>query len=62
MTGRHTIGENINIEAGYPVDYSTSISELLRSAVHNEEEEYSPIYPSFAKTAKEEGFIKISNL
>lgn len=55
-------GENINIEGGYPVDKSTNILELLKSAVHNEQEEYSPVYPSFAQTAKEEGFIKIENL
>lgn len=55
-------GENINIEGGYPVDKSSNILELLKSAVHNEEEEFSPVYPDFAKTAKEEGFIKIANL
>ena len=55
-------GENINIEGGYPVDKSTNILELLKSAVHNEQEEFSPVYPDFAKTAKEEGFIKVANL
>ncbi|MBE7028787.1 MAG: rubrerythrin family protein [Clostridia bacterium] len=55
-------GENINIEGGYPVDKSTNILELLKSAIHNENEEYSPVYPEFAKVAKEEGFIKIANL
>ena len=55
-------GENINIEGGYPVDKSSNILELLKSAVHNEEEEYSPVYPSFANIAKEEGFIKVANL
>lgn len=55
-------GENINIEGGYPVDYSTNIAELLKSAVHNENEEYSPIYPDFAKIAKEEGFIRVATL
>lgn len=55
-------GENINIEGGYPIDKSSNVLELLKSAVHNEEEEYSPVYPSFANIAKEEGFIKIANL
>ena len=55
-------GENINIEGGYPVDKSTNILELLKSAVHNEQEEFSPVYPDFAKMAKEEGFIKVANL
>lgn len=59
---RELKGENINIEGGYPVDKSTNILELLKSAVHNEQEEFSPVYPDFAKMAKEEGFIKVANL
>ncbi len=55
-------GENINIEGGYPVDKSSNILELLKSAVHNEQEEFSPVYPEFARIAKEEGFFKIANL
>ncbi len=55
-------GENIEITGSYPIDISTNISELLKSAVHNEFEEHNPVYPSFAKTAEEEGFAKISNL
>lgn len=55
-------GENIMIEAGYPVDKSSNIFELLKSAIHNEEEEHSPVYPEFARVAREEGFLKVATL
>lgn len=55
-------GENITVDGTYPIDISTNISTLLRSATHNEFEEHSPIYSDFAKTAQEEGFIKVYNL
>ena len=55
-------GENIEICAGYPIDISTNIVDLLKSAVHNEFEEYNPVYANFAKVAQEEGFTKISKL
>ncbi len=55
-------GENIPIEGTYPVDISDSIISLLRSAQHNEFEEYDPIYKSFAQTAEEEGFIQIAGI
>ncbi len=53
-------GENIYIEAGYPVDISDDLVQLLRSAQHNEYEEYDPVYKKFGDVAKEEGFSKIS--
>ncbi|MBQ4561665.1 MAG: rubrerythrin family protein [Clostridia bacterium] len=53
-------GEVINIDGSYPVNNSTSILELLRSAEHNEFEEYDSVYKSFAKTAKEEGFGQVA--
>ena len=52
--------ENVNIEAGYPVDVTNAIADLLKNAVHNEYEEYEPIYKSFSETAKTEGFHKIA--
>lgn len=55
-------GENIEICGSYPIDISTSIVELLKSAEHNEFEEHNPVYPEFARIAKEEGFTKVSNL
>ncbi len=55
-------GENITIDAGFPIDISDSIISLLRSAQHNEFEEYSDVYKNFAEIAKEEGFAEISTL
>lgn len=50
-------GTNIIIpDAGYPVDNYGEPEKLLRAAVHNEYEEFESVYPSFAKTAREEGF------
>jgi rubrerythrin len=53
-------GENITIEGSYPVDIDKDLVKLLRSAQHNEYEEYDPIYKSFGDTAMEEGFKKIA--
>ncbi|MCM1523530.1 MAG: rubrerythrin family protein [Ruminococcus sp.] len=46
--------------AGYPVDNFDKIEDLLRSAQHNEYEEFEKVYPAFAATAKEEGFPDIA--
>ncbi len=54
-------GENIDINAGYPVNVTESVIELLRAAQHNEYEEYDPIYKSFGDKAKEEGFAKVAS-
>ncbi len=53
-------GENIHIDGSYPVDIEDDIGKLLRSAQHNEYEEYDPVYKSFGDIAKEEGFSKIA--
>ena len=55
-------GENININAAYPIgDYPDTLS-LLRDSQHNEREEWSNIYSDFAEIAKNEGFEPISKL
>lgn len=36
-------GKTIEIDGGYPVDITDSISELLRYAQHNEYEEHDPV-------------------
>lgn len=51
-------GSTIHIEGGYPVDYSDSITELLKAAQHNEMEEFDNVYPAFGDIAKEEGFLE----
>ena len=52
--------ENVDIEAGYPVDTTRVLTDLLKNAVHNEYEEHDPIYREFSEKAKEEGFHKIA--
>lgn len=54
-------GTTIQIDGGYPVDYSDSVTELLKSAKHNEMEEFNDVYPSFAQVAKEEGFLEVAS-
>lgn len=54
-------GENILIDAGYPVNISDSLESLLESAAHNEYEEHDSIYKAFADKALEEGFSVIAS-
>lgn len=54
--------DNIEITGGYPVDLQTDALSLLRTAHHNEFEEYRMIYPDFARTAQEEGLTDIAGL
>ena len=50
-------GENIHIDAAYPVENTVwPTDRLLRSAQHNEYEEARSVYPAFANIAREEGF------
>ena len=54
-------GENIMIDnAAYPVNTSDNTLELLKAAQHNEFEEYSDVYTSFAAIARNEGYTKIA--
>ena len=53
--------DNVTIsEAGYPVDVTADVVTLLRNANHNELEECDDAYPSFAETARQEGFADIA--
>lgn len=54
-------GETIAVDGTYPIDISGDIAQLLRSAQHNEFQEFETDYAEFAKVAKEEGFDRISN-
>ena len=49
------------VEGTYPVETTKNMLELLRFAAHNEYEEHNPVYPSFAATARQEGFAKIAD-
>lgn len=53
-------GENIHVDGSYPVDIHDSVVKLLRSAQHNEYEEYESAYKTFGDIAKEEGFTKVA--
>ena len=48
--------QTIEICGGYPVNLAENVTDLLKSAVHNEMQEFEDVYPEFAKIAKEEGF------
>lgn len=53
-------GENINIDAGYPVNTSKDVLTQLKNALHNEFEESDSAYREFGDVAKEEGFTQIA--
>lgn len=54
-------GKTIVIDsAGYPIDTYDKVEDLLKSAQHNEYEEWESVYPEFASVAKEEGFMDIA--
>lgn len=53
-------GDTVFIDGGYPVDLHDNVLDLLKSAKHNEYEEYEDAYPKFGDKAKEEGFPKIA--
>lgn len=42
--------------AGYPVDLTEDVAELLELARAHETEEWDDVYPAFAKKAEEEGY------
>lgn len=52
-------GEEVEINATYPVGLSDTKANLL-SAANGENEEWSDLYPAFAKVAQEEGFTDIA--
>ncbi|WP_197066549.1 rubrerythrin [Beduini massiliensis] len=53
-------GETIFIDGGYPIDLSDDVISLLKSAHHNEYEEYQDVYQNFSEIAKQEGFLKVA--
>lgn len=56
----HGMNENvIEITAGYPVAYSDTLKNL-EYAAGGENEEWTEIYPEFAKIAEEEGFDDVA--
>lgn len=55
-------GENILIDAAYPVDMYDKTLDLLKAAAHNEFEEHDEIYKHFGDVALEEGFDRIGQV
>lgn len=53
-------GENIHLDASYPIDIDNDLIKVLRSAQHNEYEEYDPVYKKFSEIAEQEGLPKIA--
>ena len=53
-------GEQIEINAAYPVGLSEDTATNLRAAAAGEHEEWSIDYPEFARIAREEGFPQIA--
>ena len=54
-------GRNVEITATFPAGKSASTLENLKAAADGENEEWSILYPQFAKIAREEGFDKIAD-
>ena len=54
-------GENIVIDAAYPVNVNDSLAYQLANAQHNEYEEFEKLYPHFADVAEKEGFPVIAH-
>lgn len=54
-------GSTVDIDAGYPVEVTKSVVELLRFAEHDEFQEHDEVYKAFGDKAKEEGFHEVAN-
>jgi rubrerythrin len=53
-------GGVVEITAGYPAGRIGLTAENLRSAASGENEEWTLLYPEFAKVAREEGFAEVA--
>lgn len=52
----------VNINADYPVAFTTTTIDNLKYAAEGEHEEWETLYPAFAKIADEEGFPQVGTL
>ena len=59
IMNKELAGETIYTDGQFPVLMSTT-AENLKAAAQGENEEYTSMYPGFAKTAREEGFEDIA--
>jgi rubrerythrin len=55
-------GGELEITAGFPAGVIGTTAENLKEAAAGENWEYTDMYPSFASTAREEGFDKIADV
>ncbi len=53
-------GGDVEIQAAYPAGKIGNTAENLKAAAMGENEEWSMLYPEFAKTAEEEGFSDVA--
>ena len=53
-------GEKVDIDGSFPVNITSSVTELLEQARKNEFEEFDTVYKDFAAKAKEEGFARVA--
>ena len=53
-------GEQIEITAGFPVDLYDDTLKNLKAAASGENEEWTELYPTFAKIADEEGYPEVA--
>ena len=54
-------GGMVEIKASYPAGKTATTKENLLAAAEGEHEEWSDLYPAFAKVAEEEGFKEIAS-
>ena len=54
-------GGIVEITASYPAGIINNTTENLKAAAMGENEEWTALYPAFAKTAEDEGFPEIAN-
>jgi rubrerythrin len=55
-------GGMLEVTASYPAGSIGSTLENLKAAAEGEHEEWTDLYPEFAKVAKEEGFLEIAQM
>lgn len=53
-------GEELTIDAAYPIETYTDIKEILKNARENELKEYNQVYKTFGETAEKEGFKAVA--
>lgn len=61
LMNKDLAGETLYTEGNFPVLLGNT-AENLKAAAAGENEEYTKMYPSFAKIAREEGFEDIANI